>query len=65
MNKREQEAHTFREKEAGGAPWGRRAGRSEEKEPKAREDEDEEDERSKRGPRSLVRPPPGLKLSTV
>ena len=42
--------------------------RSEENEPKVKEDEDdeeEEDECSKRGPRSLGRPPPGLKLRTV
>lgn len=60
---------TFTEKEAEEAAWGRRVGRSEEKEPKAKEDEEDEeedeDERSKRGPRSLGRPPPGLKLRTV
>lgn len=60
--------HTFTEKEAEEAAWGRRVGRSEENEPKAKEDEEDEedeDERSKRGPRSLGRPPPGLKLRTV
>lgn len=60
------DAYTLMEKPPGAAPWGRKVGRSEEKEPKAREEDGtgEADEESKRGPRSLPRPPPGLKLNT-
>lgn len=53
------------EKGEGAPAWGRRRGRSAEKEPKAGEAEDEEEE-SNRGARSLLPlPPPGLKLNTV
>jgi len=53
------------EKGEGAPPWGRRRGRSAEKEPKAGEAEDEVEE-SNRGPRGLLPfPPPGLKLNTV
>lgn len=60
------DVYTLIEKPAEAAPWGRKVGRSEEKEPKAREDDgtEEADEESKRGPRSLPRPPLGLKLNT-
>lgn len=49
---------------AGGAPaWGRKTGRSEERETKANEEEEDEEEGA---PKSLLpRPPPGLKLNTV
>lgn len=61
--------YTLIEKLEEAPPWGRKRGRSEEKEPKAKEDDEEdgpeEAEESKRGPRSLPRPPPGLKLNTV
>lgn len=66
---RSDSTYTFMEKGGGAPPWGRKCGRSEEKEPKAGEAEDADDEESNRGPRSLLppppRPPPGLKLITV
>lgn len=52
------------EKVEGAAPWGRKTGRSAEKEPKAGEAEDVDE--SNLGARSLLPlPPPGLKLNTV
>lgn len=56
--------YTFIEKADGAPPWGRKRGRSDEKEPKAKELAEEEED-SKRGPMSLPRPPPGLKLNPV
>lgn len=54
--------------ETGAEPWGRKTGRSEEKEPNDKDggaDDDEDEDEALKSRLLLPRPPPGLKLSAV